>query len=354
MFIGDTLAAVHGLQAVTGRGVLMKKAFLILSLIFLLFGASIAFSGETEKNTLVFKIMEQSGANEQIRQIPLLVSSALSDNHDLRNLAPESYAVVEKEAAKLFNAERMIQDVAGHLERKLDAKTMEEVLVWLDSDAGRKITAMEKSASTPAGVKAAAEFARRPENATVPQNRLDLVERFVQATKISEAQADVIITMGGAVAAGLNAALPPEKRVTQGDMKREMEAMRPRLEMEIRKACAVSALFIYKDLEDEELQRYVQFAESPGGRRYHVAVFGAIKESMRKSGLEIGKTLPALYIKMALKDGRSISGRFAVKLKNGRTLQWKNYAEKENRYCTASGGGELCLNKSDVASIEAE
>jgi hypothetical protein len=42
------------------------------------------------------------------------------------------------------------------------------------------------------------------------------------------------------------------------------------------------------------------------------------------------------------------SGRILVHLKGGKTLIWYNYTEKDNRYCTWIGDGELCINKNDV------
>ncbi len=42
---------------------------------------------------------------------------------------------------------------------------------------------------------------------------------------------------------------------------------------------------------------------------------------------------------------------YELKLKDGSSLVWPRYVEKEKQYCTEMSYGEFCVFKSDVASI---
>jgi hypothetical protein len=104
-------------------------------------------------------------------------------------------------------------------------------------------------------------------------------------------------------------------------------------------------------LKDEEFQRYVEFAESESGKRYHRVILAALKDAMKTFSLDLAKALGDLYKRVPREDDKVVSDKILVHLNDGRILIWNNYTEKGNRYCTWMADGEFCINKSDVSSI---
>lgn len=43
-----------------------------------------------------------------------------------------------------------------------------------------------------------------------------------------------------------------------------------------------------------------------------------------------------------------------IETKNGATLEWDNYTEEANQYCTFKYGGRICISKNDVSSFKQE
>jgi uncharacterized protein YjgD (DUF1641 family) len=328
----------------------MRKIFFIVILILLQLGAVTVSSGQPEKKALTKKIMEKSGMNEQVRQLPLIHSSMLSKDKD--KLPPELYSIFERETAKALDPERILKEISRQTENNLDIKSMRAVLSWLESDLGQKITAMEKSYATPEGMQGLNEFAALLEKTPASKKRLDLVQRFFEASHSVELEVDMQISMALAIATAINSVLPEEKREDIDVIKKKVEALRPQLQEEARKRAITGSLYAYRTLKDEEFQRYVEFAESASGKRYHRVTFSAIKDAMERVSLDFAKALENVFKKFPRGGDAVSSGKVLVHLKNGSTLTWNNYTEKGDWYCTWLAEGEFCVKKSDVSSIE--
>jgi hypothetical protein len=113
----------------------------------------------------------------------------------------------------------------------------------------------------------------------------------------------------------------------------------------------MGSLYAYRTLTDEEFQRYVVFAESASAKRFHNVFLNALKNEMQMACLKIGKSLGEKMIKFSLQQEVMVTGKIVLHLKDGRTLVWDNCTEKTDRYCTFIAGGELCISKTDVASV---
>jgi hypothetical protein len=328
----------------------MKKICLALILVFLQLEASSASSGQPDKNSLTKKIMEQSGMNEQIRQLPLLISADLSQEKD--KFTPEFFSSLEQVIVKVWDPEKILKEISRQVENRLDIKRMREILMWLDSDLGKKITALEKDSTTPEGMRGMKESAGLYDKAPASKRRQDLVQRFIEASNIVRISVDMQISMTLAILSAINSTLPEEKKADIDKIKQQIEGLRPKIEEEARRTALQQSLYVYRTLKDEEFQRYVEFSESKIGRTYHEVTFEAFKDAIQKASLAFGKALGDLYKKSAVQRGGT--GRVLVRLKDGKTIIWNNYTEKDNRYCTWIGDGEFCINRNAVSSIELE
>ncbi len=328
----------------------MKKIFLVLILVFLQLEAVSVSSGQPDKKTLTKQIMEKSGWNEQIRQLPLLLSAELSQAKD--KVPPELFSGLEQETVKAWDPEKILKEISRQVENRLDIKSMQEILMWLESDLGKKITAIEKDSTTPEGMRGIKESAALFEKVPASKKRQDLMQRFIEASNAVKIIVNIKISITIAMFTAINSALPEEKKTDIDKIKEQIEGLRPKIEEEVRRAAIQESLYIYRTLKDEEFQRYVEFSESKNGRRYHEVTFEAFKDAMQRVSSDFGKALGDLYKKIKVKMG--VSGRILVHLKGGKTLIWNNYREKDNRYCTWIADGEFCINKNDVSSIESE
>ncbi len=323
----------------------MKKIFLILSLVSLSLVVASTSSGQSDKKTLTKKIMERSGINDQIRQFPLIASSILSQSKD--KLPSETFSALEREIAKAWDPERLLKGISDRVEKDLDAKSMQGVLTWLDSDLGKKITAVEKADTTPGVMQAIEEYGNSLKKAPPPKMRTDLVQRLIEAENSVKSMVDMKVSMTIAMLTAINPSLPKGKRADLDAIRKQFEELRPRIEEETRTQEMNGRFYIYRTLKDEELQPYVEFAESESGKRYNTVTIGAFRDGMERGSSDFGKVAGELIKKMSL-----ASGKVVLRMKDGASLRWSNFSEKDGQYCTWRGGGELCIRKIEVSSIE--
>lgn len=322
----------------------MKKICLVLFSAFLQFTVASTVSGQTDKKTLTERIMERSGMNEQIRQLPTVASSILSQSKGKVPL--EIFNMIERETVKALDPEKILKEVSRQVEKNLNRKSMEGVLTWLDSDLGKKITAMEKVGSSAEGLRGMEEYVKSLTKTPAPKSRQDLVQRFIKATHYAEMFADITISMTLTMGTAVNLALPRGKQKDANVIRKQVEELRPKIEEEAQRTGLLSSLYIYRQLKDEEFQRYVEFAESKNGKIYHQVTFSALRDAMKRVSADLGKALGEYFKRIAL------SGRVVLRMKDGATLRWNNLTEKGNQYCTERGGGEICINKKEVSSVE--
>ncbi len=320
--------------------------FLILSLVFLpLVVVAGTSSGQSDKKTLTKKLMERSGINDQIRQFPLIASSVLSQSKD--KLRPEIYSALEREMVKAWDPERLLRGISDRVEKNLDIRSMEEVLTWLDSDLGKKITAVEKANTTPGVMQAIEEYGNSLKKTPPPKKRIDLVQKLIEAENSVKSIADMKISMTIAMLTAINPSLPKEKRADLNVIRKQLEELRPRIEEETRTQEMHGKFYTYRTLKDEELQPYVEFAESESGKRYNTITIGAFRDGVERGSSDFGKVVGELIKKMS-----PVSGKVILHMKDGATFRWSNFSEKDGQYCTWRGGGELCIRKIEVSSIE--
>ncbi len=294
--------------------------------------------------------MEKSGINDQIRQFPLLAESILSQSKD--KLPPEIFSAFERETVKAWDPERLLRGISDQVEKNLDIKSMQGVLTWLDSDLGQKITAVEKANTTPGVMQAIEEYGNSLKKTPPSKKRIDLVQRLIEAESSVKSIVDMRISMTIAMLTAINPSLPKEKQTDLNVIKKQLEELRPKIEEETRTKEMQGNLYIYRTLKDEELQHYVEFAESESGKRYHTVTLGAFRDGMERGSSDFGKALGELIKKMSRQEEKPVSGKVILHMKDGATLRWSSYTEKDGQYCTWRGGGELCIRKNEVSSIE--
>ena len=328
----------------------MKRIFSILIIVVLQLTAAHADSAESEKKALTRKLMDKSGMNEQIRQLPPIFSAFLSQ--EKAKIPPDLYITLERQGLRALDPERILGILSRQMENNLDVKTLREVLAWLDSGLGQKITLLEKENTTPEAMRGMQEFDALLKKTPPSKRRSDLMQRFIEADNSAETSVDIQMSMALTIVTVINAALPEDKRQNPDSLQKKIEELRQKLQEETHRTAITSGFYTYRTLTDDEFQRYVEFAESESGRRYHRVTYTALKEALQTVSASIAKSMADVVKRWSRKDGPP--DKVIVRLKDGRTLIWENYAEKADRYCTWRHGGEFCINKRELSSIAAE
>lgn len=237
-------------------------------------------------------LMIQSGLHKQIGEFEPSVQAGISQSQAGRAPLDESaMRNLRRAVAIAYAPDRMRATVRQYIARELPPGVIDEVLAWLASDTGRRITAIEEKASEPAEALKMMESGRKVlEGIDAP--RAALINRMLDATKAAEFNASVMINTTGAVLRGVELAAGDAPESPEADkLIARLRERRPQIVAAMRGDAAAGFAYLYATLSDAEVGQYVRFAESDAGTKYHDVTGRAIEIALTEGAQEMGRQL---------------------------------------------------------------
>lgn len=246
-------------------------------------------------------LYEKSGMEVLINQIGGLYLSGLAQHRS--ELPPELFNELQRAGRQAFQVTRMRNKALALMKRRFDPELVHEVLDWLLSPLGQKITALEKiqfSSKTDEEVQA---FGKQLQSNPPTQHRYSLVRRLDAATGASEKNVEVALAILVQTATAMQGALLEGEKVSVEEMRRQMTLRRPQLEENAKKSTEVSLIYLYQTLTDKELEQYVSFSESETGQTYHRMAFEALMAALSHAAEKNEKAVSKILADHARRKG---------------------------------------------------
>lgn len=192
---------------------------------------------------------------------------------------------------KAFAPDAMRGAIAAEMRKLLSGEDADAVLAWLSSDLGKRLTRLEEEGSRVEESARAREEADKIVAALAPA-RLRLLERLLDALGADERNFEVARNMAMAMVYAMTAMQP------QGDPEGAAEAVRARLEaqrgammQQNHEVALASTARAYRDVSDEDLDRYVEFNRTPAAKRFNDATLKGFQRALVQGSLELGRHL---------------------------------------------------------------
>jgi len=167
--------------------------------------------------------------------------------------------------------------------RGLDHPQLEAKLAWLRSPLGHRIAALEMATAEPEHDRVMAEYGARLKASPPSQRRIELIERLDWVSGASEVSADVAAALSSSVTRAVALNTPADRRASRRQVESQAEELRATAADPMRKAAAISMLYTYRALSDEELERYVEFESTAAGRWYNALLRRALLTSLTRA-----------------------------------------------------------------------
>lgn len=190
--------------------------------------------------------------------------------------------------------ERLTREVEAALAR-LEPAQAAAALEWWRSPLGARIAAIDSLPSTPERQVELARFVGDLQVQPLPPARVQRMTELVAAMGVGEFMRTLTEqTMQGMLAAvraaaaggGANA---PALEDLQEKLKGALDVLAVRAEQTVR----LQLLYQYREISDEDLGRYLEFARSAPGKAYGNAVYGALTGSVARAATALGERLMA-------------------------------------------------------------
>ena len=269
------------------------KGKTILFMIFLFILPIIAHAQNQDK--LIQSLYLKSGMDKQIKQLPLLIQAgiekAFQEDDRINQLPRHTKSAISGSVPQAFATERFKKIIIKEMTESMTVKDINKTLKWLDSPLGKKCTRLEETASTPDTLSEVQKFAAQLQKTPPPANRLDILRRLDAAVKATETNVEITMNAQLAVAFAVVKSLPQEQQGPLELIAEQLEKTRPQLEAAMRSQTLLFTLYTYQDLTNAELEKYIQFATSSAGTKFHVATISGFKKALLDGSLNWGESI---------------------------------------------------------------
>ena len=257
----------------------LTNRFCITLLVFLL---SANAAGQT---CPVTKLMEISGINQQIEQMPEHINASLTQTD---GLPEETRKQLSQAMTESFATDKLKKTIHDYLLANLSETDLNTTLAWLESPLGQKITRLEIENSDTEATQAMQQKLPELLNDT---KRFSLMRDLDEATNASQATIAMVLNIQKAMLLGMMAAAPDDERMNEADIDQLIASIRPQIESQYELLVIASMAYSYRSLSDAEIHQYIDFARSNAGQRYHQQVIKAMSKAMNEASHAAGSRL---------------------------------------------------------------
>lgn len=239
------------------------------------------------------EVLKKSGLVTQLAQLGPQIQGGLNLNPALAAKITEAQLDSVRKAFEVaFQADKLEADARVQLASALTPDDASKTLAWLNSDLGRRIGALEDEAGKSDGFQeraeaAAARFQR------LPQRRIERYEQLLKATRAGEGGATIAINTTMATARGVASLASDSPDENLDAIRAQIEQNRPKVVETLNQQFLVLFSGAYASLEDQELDQYIAFSESPAGSHYNEALIKVIDAVMTHAALDAGQRIAA-------------------------------------------------------------
>jgi len=256
-------------------------------------------AGALAQERRIDELMRKSGIWQHLGQVQAAARLGAEEareqakaNPRPNDLTPAQHARMVAAMDKAFAPERLRAAMRTALLKELSPADEGEVLEWLSTDLGTRITRLEEQRDT-AEQQSKMEREAPKVLESLPKERLAKYERLAESIQAGESSANTIINVTTAIAYGIAIASPHGDVAMVKSIREQMEAQRPQMVAALAQRSIAIFAYTYQPLTDEELEKYVAFAESPAGKRYHDATTRALDRVLAQASLDMGRDFGA-------------------------------------------------------------
>jgi len=244
--------------------------------------------------TKIDDLLELAGVRVQLAGLLHRVAS------DLRpppgQMSPADQAAIERVLAQSLRHETIYAAVRDAFRLQVDRPNLEAAAAWLRTPVARKIVGLEIASSEPGVEQKVADYAASLKANPPSARRLELLQRLDWVTGANETSADLVAAIARGLSSAVSAAGPQDSRLRPGQIEDRAAQVRARATETLREVRAMSMLYTYQTLQDEELSEYVRFSGTDAGRWFsismHKALVGAVGRTVEQTATELVRAVP--------------------------------------------------------------
>ncbi len=240
----------------------------------------------TDPNELIDKLLVVTGWNKQVDDIPNQILQGIKQT-SIEAQDPVVQMKTEQMVTEAFNPKLIKQYLHASLKNNFDLGRAERLLQSYHQPWLQKITQIEMQEIQPAALQT---YASGLTDASLSEKRVQLFQQYDSAVQLTEFMVEL---SSGMIRAMLNGAVDNDEP-TMAEFDTEITQIREDLHEDMRNQVFALLAYIYRELNDSELEAYVEFLTSDDGMWLNTTLMQAALEKLNIGSFQIGQQIAAL------------------------------------------------------------
>jgi len=240
---------------------------------------------------IAHRLMVRSGLSVQLRGVSKQVLERLEAHRGA--LPADAAASLASAAKEAFRAEVLQEDVVSTLASAMKREDMEKALVWLETDAGRRVAVAEELASVTMSDASMRSYAKELKKKPLSERRMKLISATIEGSYGVESAVQIYESTALGVAVGIDSTQPLQKRLGAKRPQARLKATMPTAQWRagMQQAMPMIYAYTYRNVSDADMAAYTIFLTSPAGQRYHEGILEAVEGAMARASVRLGQLL---------------------------------------------------------------
>lgn len=265
----------------------MKHKASIITCSLMLF-ANVCLANEAETQRLITSLMYKSGLVSQIESNAETMVNEYVKALKTQGMPDAKVERVARGIAPFFNATSTKGEVRQYFVDNLSVDDIKEVMTWLESPLGKKVTQYEEETSDPRVFATIATESEPLKSNTVRVNKLKEHDELI---KVVEGSTRMAINSQISLLLVISSTLPKDQRTGVESVKAEMQKNEPAIREIVASQLLSYQLVAYKNITDAELDRYLVFLDTESAKKYHKVTIDALDQSLVNANKRLGLSL---------------------------------------------------------------
>jgi hypothetical protein len=252
-----------------------KPVLLFISLSVLIVPLVLA---QGSKQDMAETILEKSGLEMQIRQIPDIIAAQY--DHEIDDLQLREATRIRNILIEEFRSEKIYRDMMNYLLENFDEDRARELITFFNSELVTHMTDRELLASDPDAALDMQNYLNDMESDPSARERINLMVEFDHSLDGTSFTVELLSQLYVDMIRALEPALTSEQTLTVEQLEQYRADMYDNIYVPYRQVTVGFYLYAYRDVSTNDILRYKSFYDSPTGFWYNQLAKSMVRDAI--------------------------------------------------------------------------
>ena len=239
-------------------------------------------------------VMVLSGIKDQLSRLDVMIASKIEEKKTTFS-TPEQFEHFKTIMTNGLNSKNASTYFAEYLEKYSKEDSMKLVVTFFDNPFMQEFNRIEKEAASPEKQKEMAAYFQSLKDTPPAQVRVQQLVTLNQEMRSSELTLKLVKNLILSMIKGVNFTQPKDKLISDEEIKSKLASSLPaNFEQQMTNQIIAYALFTYKDVSDEKMNRYIELWKTPTGKYGLDQLLNALDYSFTKMSEKAGSSFSIL------------------------------------------------------------